>query len=1019
MRIDFEKIAEENVRKYGTDIDKYGPVLLANLYSDRTHFIYELLQNAEDAGATSVTFSLFQDRLEFRHDGRDFDKRDVRGICGLVAGTKTDDAMQIGKFGIGFKSVYAYTNSPEIHNGAQHFCIQNYVIPKELPGRHAGKGMTLFIFPFDHPNVSAREAFSEIHERLKQLGLKTLLFLKNLTSVDWRVNGKSKGSYRRASRGKGQVQYVNLSAKGDSEETIEKWLVFRRPINKDESIHEHVPCVEIAYLLRGDKAGRAHISRPPESPLSVFFPTEKETNLGFLIQGPYVTTPARDNVPERHAHNVDLVNETALLVEESLFALKDKDKLSVETLEAMPLVESDFPENSMFRPIFTAVRKALLHKELLPALGGSYVAGKDAKLARGGEMAERFNPKRLQRLLDLDRTPKWLSTDISPNKTPDLYIYLVGRTGRGRYHDDGIEPLVGNIEVRPEDLLPRLNEKFMSEQPDAWVKRLYIYLGTQRDLYSTLRRLPILRLKDGSHVAAQSEDGQPTAFLPSKQAKEFPTVKPNLIGDPRIMDFLRDLGLQEPDVAAELMQRVLVKYGAKSPPVGQKEHREDIKSIVSTLKSGESHHYKLQDALRSTAFLRAENAGTKKRNYRRPNEIYNPTEELKAFFEDNSEAWFLCEAIEHTDLWLDLGLRNEVEVVCRKPGRDGHVVLAAEARNHRRGLEGFDPDCTIFGLEHALQCITVDKARFIWNRLLLPNARAIRGVVESALWSTYKRPDIENTCSAMGRLVIDREWLPDKDRSFRRPNEMSTDDLLPGFEINELLVKQLGMRPAGLVSLSEQTKISIEHLDLLRKRPELFEEFMKWRKTRPPEESEEEDRFPSGPVSGPGDREEKKAAAHAEETEIQYEGRERSTRVSKDPEAARTYLGAMYPKGQNSMCCQLCQLSLDDSSFRKRDGKPYFEAVEIFPKDHLAKEDNAAYVLLCPLCAAKYKELVKKQRGQDSQLEQLKQRLLEVDPANVDEEKLKVELELNGTTGTLRFVGKHWSDLRAILRQES
>ena len=1020
MRIDFEKIAEENVRKYGTDINVYGPVLLANLYSDRTHFIYELLQNAEDAGATSVTFTLFQDRLEFRHDGRDFDERDVRGICGLVAGTKANDPTQIGKFGIGFKSVYAYTNSPEIHNGDQHFCIQSYVIPKEVPSRDLGKRKTLFIFQFDHPNVSAREAFSEIHERLMQLGLKTLLFLRNLGSIDWSANGVAKGSYRRSSRGRGQAQYVTLSTRGDSRTAMEKWLVFRRPINKDKTIQQNVPCVEIAYLLRDDKAGRAHISRPSESPLVVFFPTEKETNLGFLIQGPYVTTPARDNVPERHAHNVDLVNETALLVEESLFELKGMGMLSAQTLEAMPLVESDFLENSMFRPIFTAVRKALLHKELLPALGRSYVAGKDAKLARGGEMAELFNPKRLQRLLDLNRTPRWLSTDISQNKTPELYTYLVGRTGRRRYPGDEIEPLVSDIEVRPEDLLLRLDEKFMSEQPDAWVKKLYIYLGTQRDLYSTLRRLPILRLKDGNHVAAQSEDGQPSAFLPSKQAKGFPTVKPTLIGDPRIMDFLHDLGLREPDVAAELMQRVLVKYGMKSPQVGRKEHREDIETIVSTLKSGKPPHYELRDVLKRTAFLRAENAGSKKCSYRRPDEMYNPTAELASYFEGNSEAWFLCEAIEHKDLWLDLGLRNEVEVFCREPGRDGHVVLAAETRNHRRGLDGFDPGCTILGLEHALERITVEKARFIWNRLLLLNARAIKGVVESALWHTYKRPRIENMCSPMGRLVIQRKWLPDKDCSFRRPDEMSTDDLLPGFEVNELLTKKLGMRPAGLASLSEQTKIPVEQLDLLRKSPELFEEFMEWRETRPQNEpEEEEDGFPSGESTDYEGREETKGETHEDEPIKEFGPSIRTVRTTADPEAAKTYLEGKYSDHCGSFWCQLCQRNLDKSSFRKRDERPYFEAVEIFPNGHLAKEDRAAYVLLCPLCAAKYKELVKKQKRQDSQLEQIKERLLDVNPTDVDEEELRVELELNGTTGALRFVGQHWSDLRAILRSES
>ena len=32
--------------------------LLAHQYSEKTHFIFELLQNAEDAGATEVAFNL-------------------------------------------------------------------------------------------------------------------------------------------------------------------------------------------------------------------------------------------------------------------------------------------------------------------------------------------------------------------------------------------------------------------------------------------------------------------------------------------------------------------------------------------------------------------------------------------------------------------------------------------------------------------------------------------------------------------------------------------------------------------------------------------------------------------------------------------------------------------------------------------------------------------------------------------------------------------------------------------------
>jgi hypothetical protein len=38
-------------------------------YSDQAHFIYELLQNADDAKATSARFELYKDRLVFAHNG--------------------------------------------------------------------------------------------------------------------------------------------------------------------------------------------------------------------------------------------------------------------------------------------------------------------------------------------------------------------------------------------------------------------------------------------------------------------------------------------------------------------------------------------------------------------------------------------------------------------------------------------------------------------------------------------------------------------------------------------------------------------------------------------------------------------------------------------------------------------------------------------------------------------------------------------------------------------------------------
>lgn len=173
MPSDYEKIRADNIRAYGED-DWYGE-MLADMYSDRTHFVLELLQNAQDARAKRILFQVFPDRLEVRHDGRLFNEADVRGVCGLRKGTKADDPEAIGRFGIGFKSVYAYTTRPSIHCGEEHFAIERYVRPGACdalaPEKH---WTTLFILPFDRPDVPSTCAVREIGARLGRLSPRTL-----------------------------------------------------------------------------------------------------------------------------------------------------------------------------------------------------------------------------------------------------------------------------------------------------------------------------------------------------------------------------------------------------------------------------------------------------------------------------------------------------------------------------------------------------------------------------------------------------------------------------------------------------------------------------------------------------------------------------------------------------------------------------------------------------------------------------------------------------------------------------
>ena len=127
--------------------------LLSNLYPDTAHFIYELLQNAEDAQASEVSFLLTNDSIVFIHNGRLFSPDDVDAITSIGSSAKKDDTTNIGEFGIGFKAVFSYTLTPAITSGEYNFRIRDMVVPdtEGPPPAALAEGKTRFVFPFNNP----------------------------------------------------------------------------------------------------------------------------------------------------------------------------------------------------------------------------------------------------------------------------------------------------------------------------------------------------------------------------------------------------------------------------------------------------------------------------------------------------------------------------------------------------------------------------------------------------------------------------------------------------------------------------------------------------------------------------------------------------------------------------------------------------------------------------------------------------------------------------------------------------
>jgi hypothetical protein len=793
---DYEKIRDENIARYGWDTAVLD--LLGQLYSERTHFIFELIQNAEDAGATELAFELFDDRLEVRHDGRPFTEADVRGVCGVGQSRKALTA--IGQFGIGFKSVYAYTRTPRIHSSGEHFRIEMYVRPFGIEPL-AVRG-TLFVFPFDHDTVPATVAVREISAALTAIQPRILLFLASIGRLRVRGVGVADSVIERGGAGwTGSARHVRLGRGRRREE----WLVWARDV---EGLGHLPQRIEIAFRAEGGR-----IIGCGNSPLTVFFPTEKETFLGFLVQGPYRTTPARDNIPSHDPSNQALVRQTAALLGDVLGELRDGGLLTVDVLQALPLDAARFQPGSMFRPLFDAVREALARSELIPVAGGGYGAAGNLKLARGAELHGLFGPGQLGALCG---RPVWFADEsITENRTPALWRYL---------RDE-----IGIEEITPEAAVAQLSRDFLQAQPDEWVTRLYAFLFTDPALWreeppGAARAKPIIRLEDGSHVAAFDGAGRPAVYLPGPGASSLPTVRRAVADSPAARQFLDALNLTEPDVVAEVLEIILPRYDRLDiAALDPAQHDADLDRVMCALDEAPAgRRQELVDRLRRTAFLIGENAATGGRRLMPPPALYQRTRDTEIYFDGNPGAWFAGDAY---GPWLvqlrGMGVRQAVQVRARVPDQLGYVRITAEFGRNERGLDGFDPDAEIDGLDFALRHPSHARSEYVWNVLLVPNRRLVAGVVERSVLQSFSDTSLEDATSAIAAAAEREAWLPGRDGTFRRPGELSLDDLPPTYTPDEGLAQALHMLRPVVAEAARQLGIPAEVLWGLSAHPDL------------------------------------------------------------------------------------------------------------------------------------------------------------------------------------------------------
>ncbi len=138
----------------------------------------------------------------------------------------------------------------------------------------------------------------------------------------------------------------------------------------------------------------------------------------------------------------------------------------------------------------------------------------------------------------------------------------------------------------------------------------------------------------------------------------------------------------------------------------------------------------LLNVLQNTPFLLAENCDGVI-EYRQPTDIYFKSKELTIYFESIPDAWFLADIYQAMamDAFSWLGVAEHVRATFQASNSEDYVILRKWHGNHKRGLNRFDPNCTVASLSRALSHPSIERSKYIWEK----------GAVSAALSDTRHR----------------------------------------------------------------------------------------------------------------------------------------------------------------------------------------------------------------------------------------------------------------------------------------
>ena len=992
--------------------------IVEDLYPDRAHFIYELLQNAEDAGATEASFALFEDSITFEHNGRPFTEEDIWAITDIGEGTHNED--KIGRFGVGFKAVFAYSEKPTVMSPTFSFEISDLVLPTQIVGRGDLGQTTRFEFPFNNPKKNAQDAHAEAETGLEELAETTLLFLSHLKSIRWQIGQAQAGQVLRIQHSENHIE-IQKRANGITVASSH-FLRFSNPVDGLERQNVSVAFV-LDYLasVTGFDPAKALAKQfriVPASPgcVAVFFPADKETSgLRFHLHAPFVPEVSRASIKETPA-NDPLFNQLAILAAAALHTIRSMKLLTVDFLAVLPNPQDSLPLR--YQAIRTAITQEMNEKSLTPTHSKSHAPATQLFQARA-PLKDLLSSDDIAFLIEQsDPPPQWAIGATQKNSNADRF--LLGLAIRTWDVDKFVEVLKLKSSVGPRHIstppwiVTGPDEEFMewlSTKPVEWHQQMYSLLYRELGPASSLHRikaLKLVRLSDGTYSLSgdcyfPSDGVEHDKLLPRVASGVYSSGKSKAQQE-EARKLLSEIGVREVG-EAEQIHAILKQRYIKG---NLKPQKQDLKRFVALVEKEPATAQLFSDYFIFEG---------KERTWRKPSVAFldQPFADtgLAAYYDalgSAAKCGPLADSYQDCGIAVKrlvkfaeaVGVRTQLEistVSCRANPQWPELSSVAGDRYTSQ----IDRDYVIVGIEDMLATPSLAISRLIWRTMCsLPHSNYLLATYQKSVRWGHKNAD-----SQLVHVLREAAWIPQGD-AYIRPADASRDLLPEGFPFDPgwrwLKAIRFGQEVAQKSEEQRQKQAiakefgfvdneSLERAQRFTALPRVEQERILAEFQNKPRSilPEHEPKNPERRAAQVG----KEAAAAPERISEQ---RPRAVSIGREDvkQEAEQYLREQYTN-DGEMICQACKLPLP---FKLDDGSYYCEKVEFLAE--LNRRHYQNYLSLCPNHGAMFREANGSRES------------LQASFSSLEGPELKVVLARTETT--LYFTKTHIADLKTVIQ---